>query len=54
MKNNKDVREVLAKSGIRPESLPAEEDVKKLERRVNTQDMKLLKAEGTFGAAGEE
>jgi len=48
VKNNKDVRAVLEKSDIRPESLPAEEDIQKLERRVKSEDMKLLKAEGTF------
>jgi DNA-damage-inducible protein D len=28
----------LGKSGIRPEQLPAEEDIKKLERRVKAAD----------------
>jgi DNA-damage-inducible protein D len=28
--------ELLGKSGIKPENLPAEEDIKKLERRVKT------------------
>ena len=36
--NNKDVRGLLGKSGIRPEQLPAEEDIKKLERRVKSAD----------------
>lgn len=45
VKNNQDVRAVLAKSNIRPESLPAEEDIKKLERRVKSQENKLLKSE---------
>ena len=31
----KDVRDLLGKSGIKPEELPAEEDIKKLER-INT------------------
>jgi DNA-damage-inducible protein D len=31
VKNNKDVRGLLGKSGIKPEELPAEEDIKKLE-----------------------
>lgn len=34
IKNNKDVRGLLIKRGIRPEELPPEEDVKKLKRRV--------------------
>lgn len=38
VKNNKDVRGLLGKSGIKPEHLPAEEDIKKLERRVKTAD----------------
>ena len=36
LKNNKDVRGLLDKSGIKPENLPAEEDIKKLERRVKS------------------
>lgn len=46
VKNNKDVRGVLAKSNIFPEQLPAEEDIQKLERRVKSEDKKLLKKEG--------
>lgn len=38
VKNNKDVRALLGKSGIKPELLPAEEDIKKLERRVKSLD----------------
>ncbi|MFN9109338.1 MAG: DNA damage-inducible protein D [Bacteroidota bacterium] len=38
VKNNKDVRALLGKSGILPEQLPAEEDIKKLERRVKSAD----------------
>ena len=43
VKNNKDVRGLLLKSGIKPESLPAEEDIKKIERKVKADDKKLLK-----------
>jgi DNA-damage-inducible protein D len=43
------VRGVLIKSNIKPEELPAEEDIKKLERRVNSHDKKLLKKEGSLG-----
>lgn len=46
-------RGVLAKSEIQPENLPAEEDIQKLERRVRSQDKKLLKAEGTFQKNGK-
>jgi DNA-damage-inducible protein D len=38
VKNNKDVRGLLGKSGIKPEQLPAEEDIKKLERKVKSAD----------------
>ncbi len=38
VKNNKDVRGLLGKSGIKPEQLTAEEDIKKLERRVKSAD----------------
>lgn len=43
VKNNKDVRSLLGKSGIKPEELPAEEDIKKLERRVKTLDKQIVK-----------
>lgn len=42
-KNNRNVRNVLLKRGIRPEALPAEEDVKKLKRRVESEDKKIIK-----------
>ena len=48
VKNNRDVRDVLAKSNIKPESLPAEEDIQKLERRVKSGEAKLLKNEGVL------
>jgi DNA-damage-inducible protein D len=38
VKNNTDVRSLLGKSGIKPEALPPEEDIKKLQRRVKTAD----------------
>lgn len=41
VKNNADVRTLLGKSGIKPEQLPAEEDIKKLERRVKLSDKAL-------------
>ncbi|MFH1653718.1 MAG: DNA damage-inducible protein D [Pseudomonadota bacterium] len=43
VKNNLDVRALLSKSGIHPESLPPEEDIKKLEKRVKADDKMLLK-----------
>ena len=42
-KNNKDVRGLLLKSGIKPENLPPEEDLKKVVRKVKAEDKKLLK-----------
>lgn len=41
--NNEAVRKTLLERGIRPESLPPAEDVKKLERRLTTEDKKSLK-----------
>ncbi len=43
IKNNTDIRELLGKSGIKPEQLPAEEDLKKLERRVKSSDKDIAK-----------
>ncbi|MBA3047228.1 DNA damage-inducible protein D [Candidatus Falkowbacteria bacterium] len=44
VKNNQNMREMLAKSGIHPESLPPEEDTKKLERKLKSEDKKLPKS----------
>ena len=41
MRNNADVRGLLTKRGIKPEELPPEEDVKKLERNVKKGEKKL-------------
>ena len=41
--NNKSVRKILLERGIKPENLPAEEDIKKLERRVNSEQKKINK-----------
>ncbi|QVY64561.1 DNA damage-inducible protein D [Polaribacter sp. Q13] len=41
--NNKSVRKILIERGIKPENLPAEEDIKKLERRVNSESKKIGK-----------
>lgn len=43
VKNNMDVRSLLGKNGIRPEQLPAEEDIRKLERRVKSTDKDIPK-----------
>jgi DNA-damage-inducible protein D len=44
VRNNEDVRGLLGKSGIKPEELPPEEDIKKLERRVKADGKKLAKS----------
>ncbi len=44
IQNNKSVREMLGKRGIKPEELPAAEDIKKLERRVAAEEKKLEKS----------
>ncbi|MDY0159748.1 MAG: DNA damage-inducible protein D [Bacteroidales bacterium] len=41
--NNKSVRKILLERGIKPENLPPEEDIKKLERRVKSEEKKLGK-----------
>lgn len=41
--NNEAVRKTLLERGIRPESLPAAEDVKKVERRLASEEKKSLK-----------
>ena len=43
IKNNRDVRDLLGKSGIRPEALPPEEDIKKLQRRLKSEGKKIAK-----------
>lgn len=43
VKNNENMRDMLAKSGIQPETLPPEEDIKKLERKIKSEDKKLPK-----------
>ncbi|MBN2746007.1 MAG: DNA damage-inducible protein D [Bacteroidales bacterium] len=42
--NNIGVRKLLQQRGIVPENLPAEEDIKKLERRLKSEDKKLSKS----------
>ena len=47
VKNNEEIRKLLRQRGIVPENLPADEDVKKVERRLKSDEKKLLK--GTEG-----
>ena len=44
VKSNEGVRRVLLDRGIRPEAQPPEEDAKKLKRRVEKEDKKMLKS----------
>ena len=46
VQNNLSVREMLGARGIKPEELPPSEDIKKLERRVKSQEKKLAKDSG--------
>ena len=46
VQNNLSVREMLGTRGIKPEELPPSEDIKKLERRVKSQEKKLAKDSG--------
>lgn len=46
--NNKAVRNTLLERGIRPESLPPAEDVKKVERRLASEDKKTLRRPDTL------
>lgn len=46
VKNNQSVRNLLAEKEIYPETLPAEEDVKKVERRIKSEDKKMIKSIG--------
>jgi len=46
VQNNVSVRGMLGERGIRPEKLPPEEDLKKLERRVKSEEKKLEQKSG--------
>ncbi|MCL2550221.1 MAG: DNA damage-inducible protein D [Methanimicrococcus sp.] len=46
IQNNETVRDMLGQRGIKPEDLPPEEDIKKLERRVKSEDKKIAKQSG--------
>lgn len=46
IQNNTTVRDMLAQRGIKPEELPPSEDIKKLERRVKSQEKMLAKDSG--------
>lgn len=46
VQNNLSVWEMLGQRGIKPEELPPSEDIKKLERRVKSQEKKLAAQAG--------
>jgi DNA-damage-inducible protein D len=46
VQNNQDIRDLLLKRGIRPETLAPEEDLIKLERRVKSQGKQIAKRAG--------
>lgn len=54
VQNNSSVRRMLGERGIKPEELPLSEDIKKLERRVKTQEKKIAEQSGRFCDADDE
>lgn len=52
--NNQAVRKTLLERGIRPETLPAVEDVKKVERRLASEEKKALQKPDGLGSSIEE
>jgi DNA-damage-inducible protein D len=46
VQNNKSVRQMLDQRGIKPEKLPPEEEIKKLKRRVKSDEKRLEKQSG--------
>ena len=52
--NNLSVREMLGQRGIKPENLPPAEDIKKLERRVKSQEKKLAAQSGKLPGKGTD
>lgn len=53
IQNNSSVRNMLGERGIKPEELPPSEDIKKLERRVKSQEKKIAKQSGKLSSTGE-
>ena len=54
VQNNLSVREMLGQRGIKPEELPPSEDIKKLERRVKSQEKKLASQAGKLPSLTSE
>ena len=51
--NNQAVRKTLIERGIRPESLPPSEDIKKLERRIASQKKKVLRSSDSLDGSNK-
>ena len=54
VQNNRSVRSMLGQRGIKPEELPPAEDIKKLERRVKSEEKKLASSSGVLPPIEEE
>ena len=54
VQNNRSVRSMLGQRGIKPEELPPAEDIKKLERRVKSEEKKLASSSGVLPPIKEE
>ena len=54
VQNNLSVREMLNKRGIKPENIPASPDIKKLERKVKTQENKIASNSGKLPEENNE
>ena len=54
VQNNTTVREMLGTRGIKPEELPPSEDIKKLERKVKSQEKRIAKESGVLPKKIEE
>ena len=54
VQNNLSVREMLGKRGIQPENLPPAEDIRKLERRVKSQEKKIAAQSGKLPSSAKK
>lgn len=54
VQNNSTIRDMLGQRGIKPENLPPSEDIKKLERRVKSQEKKLALQTGKLPNSNNE
>ena len=54
IQNNLSVREMLDKRGIKPENIPASPDIKKLERKVKSQEKKIAESSGKLPEGNDD